>query len=151
MDEEDIEYWKNYWVVEEDEDEDDLDEYEYEECIPTANSHGPNPYVTYSQKELENLELAYAITIHKSQGSEYPAVIMPFLYSHYVMLERNLLYTGATRAKKCLFLEAQKGAVRKAVNTISMFSRNSNLREKLNGSFGQMSFFTDQQRLAASF
>ncbi len=54
---------------------------------------------------------AYATTIHKSQGSEYPIVVMPILMSHYVMLQRNLLYTGITRAKKILVLVGMKKAL----------------------------------------
>lgn len=130
----DTEYWKHHWITE---DDDDLEE---EDISEPEEYHGSDPYVTYTQQDLENLELAYAITIHKSQGSEYPAVIMPLLYSHYIMLERNLLYTGVTRAKKYLFIDGQRGAIRKAVNTVSMLSRNSNLREKITGTFGQISF-----------
>lgn len=123
-------FWLDYWDMDEDEEDDE-----------EIEVHGPNPYVTYSRNDLENLDPAYAITIHKSQGSEFPAVIMPFLNSHFVMLERNLLYTGVTRAKKYLFLEGQRNAIYKAVKTISMLSRNSNLRTKLQGDFGQISFF----------
>ena len=60
--------------------------------------------VVYDVTELDELSLAYAVTIHKSQGSEYPIVVMPFTMSHFVMLQRNLLYTGVTRAKKIWFL-----------------------------------------------
>ena len=130
-------FWLDYWDMDEDEEE------ESEE----VDSHGPNPYVTYSRNDLENLDPAYAITIHKSQGSEFPAVIMPFLNSHFVMLERNLLYTGVTRAKKYLFLKGQRNAIYKAVKTISMLSRNSNLRSKLQGDFGQISFFGENMGL----
>jgi len=59
-----------------------------------------NPLFKASISELDKLMLAYATTIHKAQGSEYPVVIMPVLMSHYVMLQRNLVYTGITRAKK---------------------------------------------------
>mgnify|MGYP000231915166 CR=1 FL=1 len=124
----------------------DMDE-EDEEEDEGIGAHGPNPYVTYSRNDLENLDPAYAITIHKSQGSEFPAVIMPFLNSHFVMLERNLLYTGVTRAKKYLFLKGQRNAIYKAVKTISMLLRNSNLRSKLQGDFGQISFFGENMGL----
>lgn len=130
-------FWLDYWDMDEDE----------EEESEGVDSHGPNPYVTYSRNDLENLDPAYAITIHKSQGSEFPAVIMPFLNSHFVMLERNLLYTGVTRAKKYLFLKGQRNAIYKAVKTISMLSRNSNLRSKLQGDFGQISFFGENMGL----
>lgn len=132
----DSKFWLDYWDMDEDEEEDE-----------EIEAHGPNPYVTYSRNDLENLDPAYAITIHKSQGSEFPAVIMPFLNSHFVMLERNLLYTGVTRAKKYLFLEGQRNAIYKAVKTISMLLRNSNLRTKLQGDFGQISFFGENMGL----
>ena len=130
-------FWLDYWDMDEDE----------EEESEGLDSHGPNPYVTYSRNDLENLDPAYAITNHKSQGSEFPAVIMPFLNSHFVMLERNLLYTGVTRARKYLFLKGQRNAIYKAVKTISMLSRNSNLRSKLQGDFGQISFFGENMGL----
>ena len=60
--------------------------------------------VEYSYKLLEELELAYAITIHKSQGSEYPAVVIPLLSGPRMLLNRNLLYTAVTRARKCVTL-----------------------------------------------
>ena len=133
----DSKFWLDYWDMDEEDEEEDEE----------IGTHGPNPYVTYSRNDLENLDPAYAITIHKSQGSEFPAVIMPFLNSHFVMLERNLLYTGVTRAKKYLFLEGQRNAIYKAVKTISMLSRNSNLRTKLQGDFGQISFFGENMGL----
>ena len=133
----DSKFWLDYWDMDEEDEEEDEE----------IEAHGPNPYVTYSRNDLENLDPAYAITIHKSQGSEFPAVIMPFLNSHFVMLERNLLYTGVTRAKKYLFLKGQRNAIYKAVKTISMLSRNSNLRSKLQGDFGQISFFGENMGL----
>ena len=63
-----------------------------------------NKYIEYSFKELEQLELAYAITIHKSQGSEYPAVVIPLLSGPRMLMSRNLLYTAITRARKCVTL-----------------------------------------------
>lgn len=133
----DSKFWLDYWDMDEEDEEEDEE----------IEAHGPNPYVIYSRNDLENLDPAYAITIHKSQGSEFPAVIMPFLNSHFVMLERNLLYTGVTRAKKYLFLKGQRNAIYKAVKTISMLSRNSNLRTKLQGDFGQISFFGENMGL----
>ena len=59
-------------------------------------------YVDYFFKQLDELELAYAVTIHKSQGSEYPAVILPLLTGPQMLMNRNLLYTAVTRAKKCV-------------------------------------------------
>ena len=87
--------------------------------------------VVYDVSELEELTLAYATTIHKSQGSEYPIVVMPFTMSHYVMLQRNLLYTGVTRAKKILVLIGEKKAVWYAVKNETTADRNTKLAERL--------------------
>ena len=64
----------------------------------------------YGLRELDELSLAYATTIHKSQGSEYPAVVMPLSTQHFVLLERNLLYTGVTRGKRLVVVIAQPRA-----------------------------------------
>jgi exodeoxyribonuclease V alpha subunit len=69
--------------------------------------------------ELDMLVPAYAATIHKSQGSEYPAVVIPVMAQHYPMLQRNLLYTGVTRGKKLVVLVGQKKAVAIAVRNVS--------------------------------
>jgi exodeoxyribonuclease V alpha subunit len=71
--------------------------------------------VIYEQQELDELIHAYAVSIHKSQGSEYPAVIIPIHTQHYVLLQRNLLYTGITRGKKLVVLVGTKKAVAIAV------------------------------------
>jgi len=70
-----------------------------------------NKYVVYQYGSLEELELAYAITVHKSQGSEYPAVIIPLLTGSSLLLHRNLLYTAVTRAKKCVTIVGMKDTV----------------------------------------
>jgi exodeoxyribonuclease V alpha subunit len=74
--------------------------------------------VTYGFGELDVLVPAYAVTIHKSQGSEYPAVVIPVLTQHYAMLQRNLLYTGITRGKRLVVLVGQKKAVAIAVRNV---------------------------------
>jgi exodeoxyribonuclease V alpha subunit len=74
---------------------------------------------------------AYATTIHKSQGSEYPAVVIPVMTQHYTMLQRNLLYTGVTRGKRLVVLVGQKKAVAIAVRNISGRRRWSKLGEWL--------------------
>ena len=74
---------------------------------------------------------AYAATIHKNQGSEYPAVIIPVLTQHYAMLQRNLLYTGVTRGKKLVVLVGQKKAIAIAVRNVSGRRRWSKLAEWL--------------------
>jgi exodeoxyribonuclease V alpha subunit len=73
--------------------------------------------VHYPPENLDELELAYAITVHKSQGSEYPAVVMLLHTSHYIMLKRNLVYTGITRGKKLVVLIGNKKALFKAIGT----------------------------------
>ncbi|MEG1188340.1 MAG: ATP-dependent RecD-like DNA helicase [Bacteroidales bacterium] len=88
--------------------------------------------VEYDVTELDELTLAYATTIHKSQGSEYPIVVMPVLMNHFVMLQRNLIYTGITRAKKiCILIGATK-ALAYAIRNMSVLKRNTKLKERLN-------------------
>jgi exodeoxyribonuclease V alpha subunit len=87
--------------------------------------------VVYGFGELDTLVPAYAVTIHKSQGSEYPAVVIPVLTQHYPMLQRNLLYTGITRGKKLVVLVGQKKAVAIAVRNVSGRRRWSKLCEWL--------------------
>ena len=87
--------------------------------------------VTYGFGELDTLVPAYATTIHKSQGSEYPAVIIPILTQHYAMLQRNLLYTGVTRGKRLVVLVGQKNAVAISVRNVSGRRRWSKLDEWL--------------------
>ena len=87
--------------------------------------------VTYPFGELDVLVPAYAATIHKSQGSEYPAVIIPALTQHYPMLQRNLLYTGVTRGKRLVILVGQKKAIAIAVRNVAGRRRWSKLKEWL--------------------
>ena len=89
--------------------------------------------VTYGFGELDTLVPAYAATIHKSQGSEYPAVVIPVLTQHYAMLQRNLLYTGVTRGKQLVVLVGQKKAIAIAVHNVSGRRRWSKLNEWLSG------------------
>ena len=79
--------------------------------------------IEYDFSELDELTLAYAITIHKSQGSEYAAVIMPIFMQHYTLLQRNLLYTGITRAKKLCILIGQPKAIGMAINNTKGLER----------------------------
>jgi exodeoxyribonuclease V alpha subunit len=87
--------------------------------------------VTYGFGELDALVPAYAATIHKSQGSEYPAVVIPIMTQHYAMLQRNLLYTGVTRGKRLVVLVGQKKAIAIAVRNVSGRRRWSKLAEWL--------------------
>ena len=91
--------------------------------------------VTFGFGELDTLVPAYAATIHKSQGSEYPAVVIPVLTQHYAMLQRNLLYTGVTRGKRLVVLVGQKKAVAIAVKNVSGRRRWSKLNEWLTAPF----------------
>lgn len=85
-------------------------------------------FVTYSFKQLEELELAYAVTIHKSQGSEYPAVILPLLTGPKMLMTRNLLYTAVTRAKKCVTIVGVEDAVDEMVKNNNEIKRHSGLK-----------------------
>ena len=87
--------------------------------------------VSYSQGECEELQLAYAMSVHKSQGSEYPCVILLMVPSHYVMLQRNLLYTAVTRAKQSVLVVGSKRAVLTAVENDKTRRRHSLLAERL--------------------
>jgi exodeoxyribonuclease V alpha subunit len=90
-----------------------------------------NRFVKYDITDLDELVHAYAITIHKSQGSEYPIVVMPVMMTHFIMLQRNLIYTGITRAKKMLVLVCTKKAVAYAVKHIIVTKRNTKLKKRL--------------------
>lgn len=86
----------------------------------------------YDFRELDEISLAYAISIHKSQGSEYPVVVIPVAMQHFMMLAKNLLYTAVTRGKKLVVLIGQKKAVAMAVKNISKSERITNLEYRLN-------------------
>ena len=94
--------------------------------------------VEYDASELDEVVLAYATTIHKAQGAEYPIVVMPVMMTHYTMLQRNLLYTGVTRAKKALVLIGQKKAVGCCLRNVSVRKRNTLLAERLNGEIDRL-------------
>lgn len=87
--------------------------------------------VEYELSELDEIAPAYAITIHKSQGSEYPAVVIPLSTQHYMLLERNLLYTGITRGKQLVVLIGQLKALAMAVKTVRSRGRMTNLKTRL--------------------
>ena len=95
----------------------------------TVDFDGRN--VSYDISELDELVLAYATTIHKSQGSEYPIVVMPVLMNHYVMLQRNLIYTGITRAKKILVIVGTRKALSYAVHHVTVTKRNTMLAVRI--------------------
>ncbi|WP_291440066.1 ATP-dependent RecD-like DNA helicase [Desulfovibrio sp.] len=87
--------------------------------------------VPYEFDELDELAPAYAISIHKSQGSEYPAVVIPIMMQHYVLLQRNLIYTGATRGKKLVILVGESRALHMAVKNNKTRKRYTRLAERL--------------------
>jgi exodeoxyribonuclease V alpha subunit len=87
--------------------------------------------VEYEFHELDELVLAYAITIHKSQGSEYPAIVVPLVQQHYMLLQRNLLYTAITRAKRLCIVIGQPRALEVAVKNDRVALRNTALAERL--------------------
>ena len=88
--------------------------------------------VEYDITELDEIVLAYAVTIHKSQGSEFPVVVMPVTMKHFVMLQRNLIYTGITRAKKICVLVGTTKALAYAIKQNTVTKRNTKLKERLN-------------------
>lgn len=93
--------------------------------------------IEYDVTELDELVHAYATTIHKAQGSEYPIVVMPILMNHYVMLQRNLIYTGITRAKQILVMVGTKKALSYAVRNVTVTKRNTLLKERLEAAASQ--------------
>jgi exodeoxyribonuclease V alpha subunit len=87
--------------------------------------------VQYESDELDEIGLAYATSVHKSQGSEYPAVVIPLHTSHYLLLHRSILYTAVTRGKKLVVLVGSKKALAMAIRNLRVEKRNTGLREKL--------------------
>jgi exodeoxyribonuclease V alpha subunit len=92
--------------------------------------------VAYDSSELDQLVLAYACTVHKSQGSEYPAVVIPLLTTHFVMLSRNLLYTAVTRGKRLVVLVSDPRALELALSERRREERRTRLRERLAAAIG---------------
>ena len=87
--------------------------------------------VDYEYSELDELVLAYAVSIHKSQGSEYPVVVMPLSIAHHMMLQRNLVYTGITRGKKLVVVIGSKRAMHVSVNNNKVAERNTWLEHRI--------------------
>ncbi len=101
----------------------------YMECMEVEFDDGK--VVMYSFKQLDELELAYAVTIHKSQGSEYPAVVLPLLTGPRMLMNRNLLYTAVTRAKKCVTIVGIQDAVDEMIRNINEQKRYSGLQDRI--------------------
>lgn len=87
--------------------------------------------VTYNDELMENVDLSYCITVHKSQGGEFSTVIIPLLKEHYVMLRKNLLYTAISRAKKKVILIGQRQAVYMAIHKNDVDKRNTVLADRI--------------------
>ena len=87
--------------------------------------------VTYNDELMENVDLSYCITVHKSQGGEFSTVIIPLLKEHYVMLRTNLLYTAISRAKKKVILIGQRQAVYMAIHKNDVDKRNTVLADRI--------------------
>ena len=87
--------------------------------------------VEYAYKGLDELELAYAITIHKSQGSEYPAVVIPLLNGPKMLMNRNLLYTAVTRARKCVTLVGDETVFEQMEHNVTEQVRYSRLIDRI--------------------
>jgi exodeoxyribonuclease V alpha subunit len=92
--------------------------------------------VTYQGKEMAALQLAYAVSIHKSQGSEFPAVIVSVLPEHHVMLRRNLIYTAVTRAKRLCVIVGDPRSIERAVRRVDSGRRHTGLTRRILESFG---------------
>ena len=107
--------------------------------------------VEYDVSELDELVLAYAATIHKAQGSEYPIVVMPVLMNHYIMLQRNLIYTGITRARKILVIAETKKALSYAVHNVTVTERNTLLCQRLKKELGKTSSAGARTSRAAAY
>ena len=90
-----------------------------------------NRRIEYEDTDLDELTLAYATTIHKSQGSEYPVVVIPILMTHFMMLQRNLVYTGITRAKKICIIVGTTKALAYSIHNQVVLKRNTRLKERL--------------------
>jgi exodeoxyribonuclease V alpha subunit len=88
-------------------------------------------YVEYTQDNWNNITLAYCISVHKSQGSEYPIVVMPMTYQMSIMLQRKLIYTGVTRASKAIIILGELGAFRKGCEILERSPRETTLKDRL--------------------
>jgi exodeoxyribonuclease V alpha subunit len=104
------------------------DDGEIHVCFPDV---GGDREIIYDITELEELVLSYAVSVHKSQGSEYPVVVLPVVTQHYIMLQRNLLYTAITRAKELVVLIGTKKALAIAVSNNKVEARYTRLAARL--------------------
>ncbi len=116
-------------------DEDDLD-------VASVDDDAPDGVVAYRRAELDQLVHAYAVSVHKSQGSEYPAVVLPVVTQHYMMLQRSLLYTAVTRGKRLTVVVGTRRALEMAIRNVDASRRNTwlgvRMREALDGMTGRI-------------
>ena len=103
-------------------------------------------YVEYDHNHLSELELAYAVTVHKSQGSEYPAVIMPMYRGPHMLMNRNLLYTAVTRARKCVCMVGSPAIFEEMERNISESRRFSGLKDRIAEVYGDQERTEDDKR-----
>lgn len=101
--------------------------------------------VSYAAEEIEELGLGYAITVHKSQGSEYPAIIMPLTTKHYIMLQRHLVYTAVTRAKRIVVMVGTRKALSIALKNDRPQHRLTSLSERLKSACGHTRYIVSEQ------
>lgn len=108
-----------------------LDAKETEDHKTTIVVNFQGNYVEYIPENWNNITLAYCISVHKSQGSEYPIVIMPFVRQHTIMLQRKLIYTAITRARKSLVLLGDPDVFQKGIETIDRHPRETTLSMRI--------------------
>ena len=109
---------------------------EYFDRFPIAMAYVPWQHLTSIFENLDELELAYAVTVHKSQGSEFPVVIMPVSWFPPVLATRNLLYTAVTRGKEAVVLVGSEGRLQAMIDNNRITARYSGLRKKLSDLIG---------------
>ena len=90
-----------------------------------------NRHIVYDFSELDEMVLAYAVSVHKSQGSEYPVVIMPIMTQHYILLQRNLIYTAVTRGRNLVVMVGSRKAMAIGINNDQTLQRFTQLRYRL--------------------
>jgi exodeoxyribonuclease V alpha subunit len=98
----------------------------------------PEREVAYTLTELSDLQPAFAVTVHRSQGGEFPVIVMPLVTQHFMMLQRNLLYTAITRARKLVVLVGSRRALQMAVDNTDQSRRESALDERLRGTLERL-------------
>ena len=117
-----------------------ISDVDLEENSITVDFEGNN--IKYSYQELDELVLSYSITIHKSQGCKFPIIVMPIHFQSRMMFQRNLIYTGITRAKKIVILIGDKNALKYAISNNICNQRHTLLKEKLVEKFQKIAFNT---------